>query len=85
MSETKYRIEFNEEQQKFHLDNGTGKLNSHGWFTVMDEATNKQFHVFESFVNRTNKSRLTRDYLLNCVTEFGGFLKNLNEYGYKIQ
>lgn len=79
-----YRLEFNEKQQQFHLDNFTHEENTHGWVTIMGECTDLQFHILESFVNRVESKRLTKDYIVRCVKELKGFIDNLAEYNLHI-
>ena len=82
---TIYRVEFNEKQQNFHLDRGTHEENTYGWFTIYEKATNDEFHIYEAYVNRIKKGKLTKDYLLQCRAELNGFLQNLSEYDLRIQ
>jgi hypothetical protein len=75
--EKKYRLEFNEAQQSFHLDNYTHTEGKHGWFTIFEYCTDLEFKVYESFVNRKlEKKKLTKEYLLkkkkkSCVLKYG--------------
>jgi len=80
-TEKTYRLEFNEKQQKFHLDNFTHKENTHGWFTIFEHCTDLEFKVYEAFVNRILQKKLTKEYLLKCANEVKGFMNNLLEYG----
>lgn len=79
-----YRLEFNEKQQKFHLDNKTHKENTHGWITISENCTDLEFKIFECFVNRTKKSKLTKNYVIKSLQECKKFVINLLEYGVKI-
>jgi len=79
--ERTYRLEFNEKQQNFHLDNFTHEEGTHGWFTIFEHCTDVEFKVYESFVNRVPQKKLTKEYLLKCATEVKGFMNNLLEYG----
>jgi hypothetical protein len=76
-----YRLEFNIKQQRFHLDRGTHKPNTYGWFTIFENCTDLEFQVYEAFVNRVPKRKHTKEYLLKCATEVKGFMNNLLEYG----
>ena len=78
--EKNYRLEFNEIQQMFHLDDYSHVENSNGWFTIMDNCTDLYFRVFEAYVNRSPRKKLTKNYLLKCVNEFKHFVSNLSEY-----
>lgn len=81
----KYRLEFNEAQQSFHLDNYTHTEETHGWFTIFEYCTDLEFKVYESFVNRKlEKKKLTKDYLLKCANEVKRFWDNLEEYKVEI-
>ena len=77
--EIKFRLEYNEKQQLFH-HNYTRIENTNDWFTVYEECTDIHFEIFESYVNRIPKTKLTKDYLVNSVTELQGFLDNLSQY-----
>ena len=79
--EQTYRLEFNEDQQHFHLDHYNSIPNTHGWFTIFDHCSDREFAVYESFVNRIPKRKLTKNYLLKCAIEVEGFTNNLLEYG----
>lgn len=79
--EKTYRLEFNEKQQNFHLDNFTHKEAKHGWFTIFEHCTDIEFKVYEAFVNRIPNKKLSKEYLLKCATEVKGFTNNLLEYG----
>ena len=81
----KYRLEFNEAQQSFHLNNYTHTEETNGWFTIFEYCTDLEFKVYESFVNRKlEKKKLTKDYLLECANEVKRFLDNLSEYKVEI-
>jgi len=79
-----YRLEFNEKQQKFHLDNYTHSENSFGWVTIIENCTDKEFEIFESFINKSNKKSFTKEYLLKSVLELKQFIENLMEYNLNI-
>jgi hypothetical protein len=78
--EKTYRLEFNEKQQHFHLDNYTHQEGTHGWFTIFNHCTDLEFKIYEAYVNRLNKKKLTMQYLLKCAEELKGFSNNLSEY-----
>ena len=83
--ETTYRLEFNQNQQHFHLDRGNAEPNTHGWITITDHCTDYEFRIYESFVNRVKKKKITNEYALRCLTEIKGFISNLMEYGLTIK
>jgi len=80
--EITYRLEFNEKQQLFHLDNFTHEEGTHGWFTILKHCTVDEFVVYEAFVNRIPNKKLTKEYLLKCASEVKRFTNNLLEYGF---
>lgn len=84
-----YRLEFNEKQQCFHLENEGKKCmaaeNTHGWITITDHCTDDEFHILEAYVNRIKKRKLTNEYIFMCLSEVKGFVKNLAEYGLQIK
>jgi hypothetical protein len=80
-----YRLEFNNEQQKFHLDtNNTHDPNSHGWVTVVDHCTNTEFRILEAYANRIPGQKITAEYLHQCLVEVKQFMYNLMEYNIAI-
>jgi len=83
--EKTYRLEFNEKQQNYHLDNYTHEENTHGWFTVFENCTTLEFRIFESYVKRINKKKLTKEYILKSATEIKIFMANLLEDKLKIE
>ena len=87
--ENLYRLEFNEDQQNFHLENNgkrrAAEPNTHGWFTIFEHCTDLEFEIFEAFVNRVPQKKLTKVYLLKCAKEVKAFMNNLLEYGILIK
>ena len=75
-----YRLEFSEEQQQFHLGDCNHEPEPYGWFTIIDNCSDIEFKIFESYVNRIEKEKLTRAYLLGCLAEIEGLIKNLKDY-----
>lgn len=75
-----YRLEFNEKQQRFHLNNLSNEKETHGWFTVFEYCSDIEFKIYEAFVNRIPNKKLTKEYLLSCAFEFRKFMSNLLEY-----
>lgn len=75
-----YRLEFNEQQQQFHLDDYTHEADANGWFTITEHCTDLEFKIFEAYVNRTKVDRLTKEYLLKSIDEIRVFINNLIEY-----
>ena len=76
-----YRLEFSEEQQLFHLANkSTSTPNTHGWITINDNCSDVEFRIFESFVNRVKKNKLTNEFVKQQLVELNGFYNNISEY-----
>ncbi len=75
-----YRLEFNEQQQKFHLNNYIHEENTHGWFTIFEYCTDLELRIYEAYVKRIKKKKLTKTYLLRCADEVKSFMSNLTEY-----
>jgi len=77
-----FRIEFNEKKQHFHhaysFQNQEPYTN--GYYTIAEYCTNEEWRVFEAFVNRVKKKRLSLEYVLKSFEELQGFYKNLLEY-----
>jgi len=81
-----YRLEFNEKQQGFHLENNPNHPENHcGWFTIFQHCTDTEFRIFESYVNRIKKRKLTKKYLLKSADEIKVFMKNLIEWKIEIK
>ena len=83
-----YRLEFNEEQQVFHMEMLSPyakEANTHGWFTITEYCSDIEFNIFEAYVNKTKHERLTKEFLLRCITEIAGFMNNLSEYNLVIK
>jgi hypothetical protein len=87
--EDTYRLEFREEGQDFHLEHDHKKYmvepNTHGWITVTEHCTDLEFEIFEAFVRRNPKKKLTNKYVLEALSELQGFIKNLMEYNINIK
>lgn len=75
-----YRLEFSVSQQHFHLDNYTHEENTHGWITILDNCSDMEFHIFESYINRKRLDILTNEFLLKSVLELKTFMSNLMKH-----
>jgi hypothetical protein len=76
-----YRLEFNEKYQKFHLSYNKGtEENTNGWFTIFDNCTDLEFRIYESYVNRVPKRKITKNYLLKSANEVKRLINNLLEW-----
>lgn len=83
--ERTYRIEFNEKYQEFRLDNYTHCANKNGWFIILDNCTDLEVQIYTCYVSRLNKRKLTKEYLLKCVSEIKIFTNNLIEHNLVIE
>jgi hypothetical protein len=84
MTQKLFRLEFNEKQQNFHLDNGTHKENTYGWVTITEYCTDLEFKILESYVNRTKKNKLSVFYVKKSLKELDQFMSNLMKYNITI-
>ena len=77
-----FRVEFNEKQQCFHhaYPHQKTEPNTHGWVTITENCSDDEFHIFEAYVNRIKKKKLTLEYVLKSFLELKGFYDNLLEY-----
>ena len=82
-----FRLEFNEKQQAFHhaYPHQNKEPDTFGWHTVTDFCSDDEFHIFEAYVNRTKKRKLTLEYVLKSFSELKGFYSNLLEYKMSIR
>lgn len=76
---TTYILEFSEKQQIFHLTNPSNHYKFGDWFTIYNECTDMQFHIYESYVKRIANAKLTKKYLMQCAKELEGFMANMRE------
>jgi len=63
-----YRVEFKEDSQNWHLDNGSAEPNTFGWFTVIEHCNDFYFRFFETYIQRKSKP-YKKKYLLECAQE----------------
>ena len=83
MTQKLFRLEFNEKQQNFHLDNGTHKENTYGWVTITEYCTDLEFKILESYV-RIKKNKLSVFYVKKSLKELDQFMSNLMKYNITI-
>jgi hypothetical protein len=86
MSET-YRLEFNEKQQMFHLDNYSHEENSFGWITITEHCTDLEFEIFEAYLDRDcikEDQTLTEDHIINTFIDLQSFILKLMDYNISI-
>jgi hypothetical protein len=79
-----YRLEFNEKQQHFHLNNYTHEENTNGWFTVCKHCSDFEFKLFSSFIYSKKENKLTKEIILKSFSELKYFIKNLNDFNLHI-
>lgn len=82
--EQTYRLEFNFNQQGFHLDRGSHEENTHGWVTIIEHCTDQEFKILEAYIARKKKEKLTVQYILESLSELKIFMANLAEYNLHI-
>jgi len=63
------RLEFNEKQQQFHLDNGTHEEYTHGWVTVFENCSDLEFHFFEAYLKTHFQKPYKKNHILKCAKE----------------
>ena len=90
----KYRLEFSEKQQCFHMEiNSTENENTNGYITVLNPCTNRQKNIFKAFLYRNEKNGLNGERkikykevdVLKDAEELRGFLSNLEELNFDIK
>jgi hypothetical protein len=84
MENKKYRLEFNEQQQAFHLDNGRNEENTYGWETIKENHSDFEDMIFISYVNRQGEKKHTTKQLRQSVIEIKNFIENLANYNLEI-
>ncbi len=80
-----YRLDFNEENQTFHLDNYTHKAGTNGWVTICENCTDYEYKILLCYANIIPNKKLTEEYLLKCLSEVKIFLDNMIQYGLSIE
>ena len=81
-----FRLEFNEKQQNFHHSYPHQKRepNTHGWVTIAEFCTDDEFFIFETFINRKRKKKISTDYVLKSFSELKTFWNDLIKNGFGI-
>lgn len=81
----KFRLEYNEKQNAFHLDNGTHKEGSHGWQTIATDVDDDVATKFIAFANAMNfiafakaKEQISGSTIEEIRTDFLAFNKSFN-------
>lgn len=88
----KERQKFGEEQQWLRMDSGNHPPNTNSFITVIDECTDFENWIFESFLYRNKENEALGDRkikyrnadLLEAVEELRGFINNLSKFNLKI-
>jgi len=78
-----YRVEFKEDSQNWHLDNGNAIPNTNGWYTVIEHCDDFYFKFFENYIKRESKP-YTKKYLLKSAKEVSDLISNLEKRQIKI-
>lgn len=73
-----YRVEFKEDSQNWHLDNGNAVPNTNGWFTVIEHCDDFYFKFFENYIKRETQP-YTKKYLLKSAKEVSNLMSNLQK------
>jgi hypothetical protein len=85
MENKKYRLEFNEQQQAFHLDyNNRHEENTFGWETIKENHSDFEDMIFISYVNRQGEKKHTTKQLKQSIIEIKNFIENLAIYNLEI-
>jgi hypothetical protein len=84
MENKKSRLEFNEQQQAFHLDYGRNDEDTFGWETIKKNHSDFEDLIFMSYVNRQGQKKHTTKQLRQSVIEIENFIENLAIYNLEI-
>jgi hypothetical protein len=86
----KFRVEFKESTQQWHheyinKDTFVYPPNTYGWVTIIEQATDVEFRVFDSLIASFKKDHLSVDFLKQLAEVLPLFIENLrDDYGYEI-
>ena len=75
--EKNYRLEFNQEQQHFRLDNYTHEEYTNGWITVFEFCTDLEFKFLKSYIEVHAKGKLTENDVLGLSNQARALMVNL--------
>ena len=79
--EITYPLYFNEKDRQLFL----GELeDTEGWFVIFENCTKLEFTIYRAYINRTEKKKVTLEYLLKSADELKGFMDNLIFYNLNI-
>jgi hypothetical protein len=74
--EITYRLEFNEKQQQFHLDNGTHEENTIGWVTIAEKCTDLEHKIFMRLMDTIfENEKLNKRKCLRCYNATYALMK----------
>ena len=75
-----YRVEFNEEQQAFHLSRGNAdRPNTNGWWTVVDSCSDQMYWEFICMLETLHEKPYDRKKILNAQAKLAAFWALLNK------
>ena len=77
--ERTYRLEFNEKQQAFHLDNYSHQENTFGWITVFDHCTDVEFKIFECYLRSFKFSGYTNEIIITAAKGATNFINEMTD------
>ena len=80
MEKMKYRVEFNEEKQHWHLhslNKAYPTENSFGYYTILKDSDDFDFHCFQSFVDSFMNEKYSIEFLKKCAKNYECFKDNL--------
>jgi hypothetical protein len=73
-----YKLEFNEEQQAFHLSTSANRLpDSYGWWTVMDSCSDQMYWEFICMLETLHERPYNRKKILNAQSVLATFQMHL--------
>jgi hypothetical protein len=75
-----YRVEFNEEQQAFHLSRvNADRPNTNGWWTVVDSCSDQMYWEFICMLETLHEKPYDRKKILNAQAKLAAFWALLNK------
>lgn len=82
----KYRIEFNEEKQHFHLERMTSNReeNTNGYFTIASDVTDEDWKIFKIFIDSYAIRNLKKIWLWQKWDEIQNFKNELQVWNREI-
>lgn len=74
---SKFRLEFNEEQQCFHHATKYDMPSTFGWITILEECDFIDSIIFLHYIDSKSNKKLTNEYLIKSAKELQKFKNNL--------